>query len=73
MWSKVQWSEELRGREQNYFFHWNTETKYYIILLSRMLPSLDNSAFLSAMGKMLDALENSSWVTVPEKIKKNLE
>lgn len=38
-----------------------------------MLPSLDNSAFLSAMGKMLDALENSSRVTVPEKIKNNLE
>lgn len=62
----------LRG-EQNYSFPWNTEIKYYVILLSRMLPSLDHSWFLNAMRKMLDALENSSRDTVPENMKSKLE
>lgn len=69
----MQCSQELRGEEQNYSFPWNTEIKYYIILLSRMLPSLDHSGFLSIMRKMLDALENSSRDAVPEKMKNKLE
>lgn len=66
----VRSSEE---KSKTIFFPWNTEIKYYIILLRRTLPSLDHSGFLCAMKMMLDALENSSRVSVSEKMKNKLE